>query len=331
MSNNSDSLLSIVVPVYNEAAGLVDFQDSLLQAITTAQVADYEVIYVNDGSTDQTTEVVAQLCGEDAKTRLISLSRNFGKENALSAGLAEAKGDAIITIDGDGQHPPELIPDFVEAWRNGAQVVVGVRDGSGSVSTWKNFQSRIFYKIFNRLSEQKLIPGSTDFRLIDKCVQTAFLQLTETDRITRGLIDWLGFKRQIIVFRPQPRQHGQAAYSQRKLMILAVNSFVSLTRTPLYLFGYLGLIITTLSFVLGVTVFFEQLILNDPLNWGFTGTAMLGILILFLVGIILLSQGILSLYISLLHNQSKQRPLYVIDYKASVGIKQTPHGHKQKD
>jgi polyisoprenyl-phosphate glycosyltransferase len=327
MSETKKMLLSVVVPLYNEGAGLASFHTSLWAGIEAANIEDYEVIYVDDGSTDNTAEVARTLHGHDPKVRLISLSRNFGKENALSAGLAQASGDAIMTIDGDGQHPPERIPEFVDAWRSGAQVVVGVRGGISHESSWKQLQSKVFYKVFNSMSEQKLLPGSTDFRLIDQAVLQAFLQLQESDRITRGLIDWLGFRRQIITFQPHNRQHGTANYSQRKLMVLAVNSFVSLSRTPLYVFGYLGVAITSLSFIFGTVVFVEQLLLEDPLHWNFTGTAMLGILIIFLVGIVLMSQGILSLYISLLHNQSKQRPLFIIDYQASAGIEQTKHGH----
>ena len=325
MSESRKTELSIVVPLYNEGAGLASFHTSLWAGIEAADVVEYEVLYVDDGSTDNTAEVVRDLHAHDAKVHLVSLSRNFGKENALSAGLSQARGDAIVTIDGDGQHPPELIAEFVKAWRDGAQVVIGVRSGKSHESAWKRLQSRLFYKVFNRLSEQKLLPGSTDFRLIDKAVQQAFLQLKESDRITRGLIDWLGFRRHLITFTPHQRQHGTANYSQRKLMVLAINSFVSLSRTPLYLFGYLGVVITGVSFVLGMAIFIEQLLLDDPLNWNFTGTAMLGVLIIFLVGIVLMSQGILALYISLLHNQSKHRPLFIIDYQASTGIKQKPH------
>jgi glycosyltransferase involved in cell wall biosynthesis len=324
MRKSSDFLLSVVVPLHNEAAGLTAFHASLVTALQP--FASYEILYCDDGSTDETAQVVRDLAATNSNIKLLCFSRNFGKENALTAGLTHAAGEAIITIDGDGQHPVELIPEFVAAWQAGNQVVIGVRKTTKEQSSWKQWQSRLFYKVFNKLSEQKLIPGSTDFRLIDRQVQQAFLQLNESDRITRGLIDWLGFKRHLITFTPKRRQHGEAAYSQRKLMVLAVNSFVSLTRTPLYLFGYLGVIITIFSFVLGLAVFVEQLLLGDPLQWNFTGTAMLGILILFLVGIVLLSQGILSLYISLLHNQSKQRPLYVIDYQASAGIKKVGHG-----
>ena len=321
MVKSSDRLISFVVPVYNESAGLHTFHSALLKAIQQAVDGDYEIIYCDDGSTDDTAALVRQWHAHNPQVKLVSLSRNFGKENALSAGIAIATGDAVITLDGDSQHPVELIPKFIEAWEDGAQVVVGVRSGQSHESWFKHLGSRLFYKIFNRLTQQKLLPGSTDFRLIDKAVQQAFLDLKETDRITRGLIDWLGFERKFIHFTAPARQLGSPGYNRRQLMRLAANSFVSLTPTPLYIFGYLGVFITSGALVLGTSVLVEQLLLADPWHWEFTGTAMLGILILFLVGILLMSQGILSLYISHMHSQSKQRPLYVIDYDGSAGIK----------
>ncbi len=328
MTKSADLLLSIVVPLYNESAALPSFHDSLLKEAEAVAPNSYEIVYCDDGSNDDTAQLVTQLHQDNPRVKLICLSRNFGKENALSAGLKLATGQAILTVDGDGQHPVELIPRFMGAWNDGAQVVVGVRSGSDGLGMFKKLQSKIFYKLFNKLSGQKLIPGSTDFRLIDQVVQQAFLELKESDRVTRGLIDWLGFRRQLIYFKAKPRQHGTATYSQRKLLILGLNSLVSLSRTPLYIFGYLGIFITSLSFVLGFAVFLEQILLNDPWGWNFTGTAMLGILLVFLVGVVLLSQGILSLYISLIHTQSKQRPLFVIDYQASVGIKRDDDGQK---
>jgi hypothetical protein len=174
--------------------------------------------------------------------------------------------------------------------------------------------------MFNKLAGQHMIPGSTDFRLIDRSVQQAFMQLKESGRMTRSLIDWLGFKREYIYFESKARSEGSASYSLHKLVGLAADGLVSMSPRPLYLFGYLGVIITFASLLLGLAVIIEQLLLNDPLSWDFTGTAMLGILILFLVGIVLMSQGILSLYISKISEQSKQRPLYVVDYSGSVGI-----------
>ncbi len=313
--------LSVVIPVYNEAPSLASFHTALLDTLNALQLS-YELLYIDDGSTDDSAALVQVWHRANQHVKLISLSRNFGKENALAAGLALAAGQAIITIDSDGQHPVKYIPEFISAWQGGAQVVVGVRRNNKGIGIIKRLSSQFFYKLFNTLPGQKLLQGSTDFRLIDREVQQAFLQLKENDRITRGLIDWLGFRRALVYFQPLSRQAGKATYSSRRLMKLAADSFVSLTPTPLYLFGYLGIFITCAAFLLGSAVIIEQLLAGDPWHWRFTGTAALGILILFLVGLILISQGILSLYISHIHSQSKQRPLYIIDYKASQGIKQ---------
>lgn len=319
MPKTQDYLLSIVVPVYNESAGLSEFHSSLI-GVLQKSVKDFEVIYCDDGSVDDTAKLISKWHQSDPRIKLISFSRNFGKEKALLAGIAQSQGQAILMLDSDGQHPVELIPKFINTWQAGAQVVIGLRTDSGDFGWFKRLTARLFYNIFNRLAEQKLIKGATDFRLIDKSVQQVYLTLPEDDRITRGLIDWVGFKHEYIEFTAKKRQSGSPSYGLSKLMGLAANSFTSLTPKPLYLFGYLGIFITMASFILGIVVIIEQLILGDPLHWKFTGTAMLGILLLFLVGIVLMSQGILSLYVSRIHNQSLQRPLYVIDYAKSAGI-----------
>jgi dolichol-phosphate mannosyltransferase len=321
MAGLGNNLLSVVIPLYNESESLLPFNKSLVGTLQKAGQHNYEVIYCDDGSTDDTAELVNSLCVDDARIKLLELTRNFGKENTLSAGIAEASGRAIIMIDGDGQHPVELIPEFIKAWENGSQVVIGVRTDNQGEGWFKRIGSRVFHRLFNMISEDKLIVGSTDFRLIDQSVRREFLNLKETDRITRGLIDWLGFRRSYIPFKAAPRQKGSPSYDKRSLMRLATHSFVSLTPGPLYLFGYLGIFITTVALILGSSVFVEQIVMGDPLHWKFTGTAMLSILILFLVGLVLLSQGILSLYVSHIHSQSKQRPLYIVDRKRSVGIK----------
>jgi glycosyltransferase involved in cell wall biosynthesis len=321
MSKLRNNTLSLVVPIYNERSGLPAFHKSLTDVLKKSDIDAYEIIYVDDGSADNTVELVGNWHASDEKVKLIALSRNFGKESALAAGLAAAEGEAILMLDGDGQHPVELIPEFVASWRSGAQVVIGLKVGKSGGGAFKRLGAKLFYVSFNQLTGQELISGSSDYRLISREVQQAFLTLKESDRITRGLIDWLGFKRVYIKFTVKRRESGSPSYSTHKLMGLAVNSFASLTPRPLYMFGYLGIFITIAAFLLGLAVFIEQLLLGDPLHWKFTGTAMLGILITFLVGIVLMSQGILSLYISRIHNQSKQRPLYIIDYGKSAGIK----------
>ncbi len=320
MSDLKKSMVSVVVPIFNEAEGLNVFHNQIVEILKNLENYTYELIYCDDGSTDNTFETISTWHKNNTKIKYLQLSRNFGKENALSAGIAASRGDAVIMLDGDGQHPVNLIPNFIRSWEDGAKVVVGIRVGNEGEGLFKQIGSKLFYSIFNSLTKQKLIPGSTDYRLIDKVVRNEFLKLTESDRITRGLIDWLGFKRAYIHFHASARVNGTASYGKNKLFKLAANSFVSLTPTPLYLFGYLGVIITGISFILGITVFIEQILLNDPWNWNFTGSAMLGILILFLVGIILSSQGILSLYISHIQSQTRGRPLYIIDHDSSLGI-----------
>lgn len=322
MSNNQ--LISFVVPAYNEALGIVKFNTSLVDVVKKCNI-QYEVIYCDDGSLDNTSDVIKDLIKQDSSLKLIKLSRNFGKECALTAGIAIAKGDAIITLDSDGQHPVTCIPEFIKAWNNGAQVVVGIRSNPSGKGFMKNTGPMIFNKVFNKITGQNVEVGSSDFRLITNSVQKAFLSLPENDRATRDLIDWLGYKRAYVHYDAADRYAGVATYTSKQLLKLAADRFVASSPQPLYIFGYLGVLITFLSLSLGILIFLEQLILNDPLGWNFTGTAMLGVLILFMVGIILMSQGILSLYISHIHTQSKQRPLYIIDYESSIGINNTVH------
>ena len=317
MSELTNKKISVVVPLYNEAAGLELLNDSLTEVLDN-NLPNYELVYVNDGSADRTTEILSKLTETNSHVHYISLTRNFGKENALSAGIYYASGEAIMMVDGDGQHPVELIPEFIKSWLAGNPVVVGIRKSNSKEGVTKKWGSYVFYKTFNKITGQKIPAGSTDFRLIDRSVQQAFIKLKDSDRITRGLIDWLGFKTSYIDFKAKPRQQGKATYSFHKLVKLALDSYVGFSNTPLYFFGYLGATISTLSFILGIAILIEQPILGDPLSWKFTGTAMLAILIIFLVGIVLTAQGILAVYVSLMHNQTKQRPLYVVDFANSA-------------
>lgn len=315
--------ISIVVPIYNEAEGLLAFHDAINKTLhqVNKDYYNFTIIYVNDGSSDGTINILKAISKKDNRVHVVSLSRNFGKEAALAAGIANAAGSATLILDSDGQHPVDMISDFIKAWENGAKVVVGVRNNNASDTTIKRLGSRMFYKVFNRLSNRRIVPGSTDYRLIDESVRSAFVQLKESNRITRGLIDWLGFEQSYVYFEAPVRQFGTAKYSSSKLFKLASDSIVSLSAIPLYLSLSLGIIITPLSLILGITVFVEQIILGDPLSWDFTGTAMLAIIILFLIGIVLVCLGILSVYISHIHGQSQQRPLYIIDAENSIRLK----------
>lgn len=308
-------LISVVIPAFNEEAGILSFYKNLRKHLPKGY--EYELIFIDDGSRDSTLEILQAISDEDKDVRVLALSRNFGKEAATTAGIAEAHGDATLIMDSDGQHPVELIRDFIRKWESGFQVVVGIRSENQKEGFVKKYGSKVFYKILNSMSEEKLIPGSTDFRLIDKEVRNAFVHLSERSRITRALIDWLGYRRAYISFVANAREHGQASYSTNKLIKLAMNSFVSLTTLPLYISMYLGLVITPLSALAGVVLIIEQYVMGDPLNLRITGSASLGILLVFLVGVILICQGLVALYVSRMYEELKSRPLYVISSTSS--------------
>lgn len=313
-------LISIVIPCYNEAINVATFYQQLSKVVSDDNAHQYELIYVNDGSKDSTLDELHDLSKEHDSIKVLSLSRNFGKEIATTAGIFYAQGDAIMMLDGDGQHPPELIPKLIKLWEDGYQVVIGVRESNQKEGFVKRYGSKLFYRIFNATSDTTLIPGATDFRLFDKAVRKEFVQFTERYRITRGLIDWMGFRRTTVPFHANERIGGKSSYKVSKLVKLALNSFVSLSMAPLYVIGYVGLFITLISFVAGLFVVIEQLLLADPLGLGVTGTAMLSILTLFLVGIIMIAQGLISIYISHVHIQTQNRPLFIVDRSSSVNL-----------
>jgi len=314
-------MLSFVVPVYNEAEGIKLFHDSLLLPAVKKSCGDeYEIIYVNDGSRDDSLKIIQNIAAKNKRVRVVGLSRNFGKEIAVTAGISVAGGDATMILDADGQHPPERIGDFIAAWKKGAKVVVGVRETNQKEGIVKKLGSKIFYKMFNNLSGTTIVPRSTDYRLIDKIVREEFLKCSERQRITRGIIDWLGFKREYIYFDSPARLAGEASYSFRGLFKLAVNSFVSLTLKPLRMLAWIGVFITLISLVAGIAIFIEQFIMGDPLQLQFTGSALLGIFITFLVGLILISEGLLAVYLSHIYEQAQGRPMFIIDSSESKNL-----------
>lgn len=303
--------LSLIVPVYNEALGIETFHKSLLNVIDETDY-DYEILYIDDGSLDDSAKILERFSKDNSKVKPLYFSRNFGKELATTAGIHNAKGDALIILDADGQHPVTLIPDFIQHWEDGAEVVIGVRTTNQKEGPLKHFGSKMFYSILKILGVNNVKPGSTDFRLIDKRVQREFNKLTEHNRVTRALIDWLGFNCVNIEFKANAREHGSPSYSFKKLLQLAFNGFISLSFAPLYMSGYLGVFITLSSFLAGIGVFIESYLLNDPWNLNITGTALLAIFIMFLVGILLIGQGLLAVYVARIYTETQNRPLYIV-------------------
>lgn len=305
-------LISIIIPCHNEATNIASLHRELT-AVVDPLPEQFEFLFVDDGSRDGTPSCVREVAAGDPRVRLIELARNFGKEVATTAGLHRAEGAAAITIDADLQHPTALIPELIAKWRDGHEVVIGVRRiDRGYASIVKRLGSKAFYRIMNAISEVEIMPRSTDYRLLDRSVIEAFVNFTERNRITRGLIDWLGFRRAYIEFTPAKRASGQSAYSFRKLFQLATNSFVSMSLLPLKIAGYLGLIIMFTAGPLGLFIFWSKYVAGDPFQMQFSGTATLAVIIMFLVGLILASQGLMALYIANIHTEVMNRPLYVI-------------------
>jgi len=303
-------LVSIVVPFFNEATNLVPLHKRLDQVLSDLPYA-FEIILVNDGSTDAFQAPLRQLEQDDGRVRSIELVRNFGKEIAVTAGLNACRGEAAVVLDADLQHPPDKIPEFLQRWEAGAEVVVGLRTGYRP-SAVRRLGARWFYGLLNRMSQTALTPDATDFRLLDRAVIDEFNRFTERNRITRGLIDWLGFRRDYVYFNPAERESGVATYSLTKLVKLAMNSFVAMSMFPLKAAGYLGVLITMVAAPLGLFIFFETYVFDDPWRLDFSGPAILAVILLFLVGIVLMALGLIALYIANIHDEVVNRPLYVI-------------------
>ena len=312
-------LISIIIPACNEEINIPLIYKEIKEVfLPLRDKYEYEIIFVDDGSVDNSVKVLEKLANLDNKVKYLEFSRNFNKEIATSAGIHHSKGDAVIMIDADLQHPVELIPEFIKKWEDGADIVIGIRTKNKGEGLIKKIGSYLFYKIMNLISDTKIIPQATDFRLIDKKVIKEFNQLTEKTRITRGLIDWLGFKKDFIYFIAKERYNGKAKYNNLKLAKLALSAVISQSLFPLRFGGYLGIFISFFSGILGLFILIEKYILNDPFDMNFSGLAILAVIILFLVGIILSCLGLMALYIGNIQKEVANRPMYIIRKKKNL-------------
>ncbi len=306
--------LSIIVPIYNEKANILLFHMALNPILENLPY-DFEIIFVDDGSLDDTIDEIKKLTKKDIRVKYLEFSRNFGKETAMTAGIDNCRGEACLIIDADLQHPVELIPEFVKKWEEGFEVVVGVRKRNKKAGLIKQIGSYLFYKIIRAISNEgkiKMPVGATDFRLLDRVVIEEFKRFTERSRMTRSLIDWLGFRRIFIDFEARERLNGKSRYNFWKLFRLAMSTFVSVSLLPLKLTGYLGLFITLVAGSFGSYLFISKYFFDTGFARSFSGLAQLAILLVFLVGIILMSLGTIALYIANIHGEVRNRPMYVI-------------------
>jgi polyisoprenyl-phosphate glycosyltransferase len=316
-------LISLIVPCFNEQESI----EMAVHEIATfwkkiAHEYDYEIVCVDDGSRDKTSHLIEKISAKNQHVKLIQFSRNFGKEIATTAGIAYCSGDACIMFDADLQYPIDKIPDFLEKWKQGADVVVGIRDKKKTSNIIEKLGSFVFYKLVNMIAEIQIRSGALDFRLMDRSVINEFNKFTERGRMTRALIDWLGFKRDYVFYTENPRVAGVASYDFSKRLSLAFNTFISTSLLPLKLAGYLGVFITLISGPIGLFLATNTFLFNDIFGLSTTGSTQVGILSVFLTGINLMSLGLIALYIANIHTEVANRPLYV--------VKKTLNYHKNK-
>lgn len=310
-------MLSVVVPFFNEEKIARRTYDRLEEVMETSGYG-YEFIFVNDGSTDRTEEVLTLLCAEDPKVKLINFSRNFGHEIATTAGVEHAIGKGIIIIDADLQDPPEQILSLIQKWEEGYDVVYARREKRKGESWFRRAAAKVFYRLLNYVSETPIPVDVGDFRLIDRKVANAFISLQETNRFFRGLISWVGFRQTAIYFTRDDRKGGATKYSLGKLSKLAIDAITSFSNRPLRIATYLGFLTSLSGFLYAIFIIYQKLF------WGIAvqGWASLMAVTLTTNGMILLILGVFGEYIGRIFTETKKRPLYIIQSK--VGFSQQP-------
>nr|WP_211167304.1 glycosyltransferase family 2 protein [Aromatoleum evansii] len=301
-------MLSVVIPLYNESGSLGELHRRVKAAIAGLPLAGHELVFVDDGSRDTTFDEVAALAAIDPAIRAIRFARNFGKEAAMAAGLRAARGDVIVLMDGDLQHPPELIPEMLARWQSGAKMVTAVRR-SRDTDPWLRRQlSRGFYGLFKRVSEVALEEGGGDFRLFDRAVVDAINSLPERTRFMKGITSWVGFRQETIDFEPAERAAGASAWSLLRLLRYAIDGLSAFSTLPLRVWSMVGICISGLSVLYGGWLVVRTAIFGIDVP----GYASLIVSVLFLSGIQLISLGVLGEYVGRIFTEVKQRPLYLV-------------------
>ena len=298
--------ISIVIPVCNEK-GNIPTMITALREVMLPLPYKYTITYVDDGSDDDTLDVIKAFAKQFDNIFFISFSRNFGHQNALKAGFDFSDGDAVITMDGDLQHPPELIPILIEEWEKGNDIVYTIRNDHQDMPLMKRKTSTIFYNLINRLSDIELESGTADFRLMDKKVVEIFRNFKEADLFWRGLVKWLGFKQMGIEYEPAERKEGKSKYTYKKMMQLALRGITSFSLKPLSIATYLGFTFSVLSLFYIPYVLFSLWHGHTISGW-----ASMIVTIAFFGGLQLMILGIIGMYLGKLFMQSKERPHYII-------------------
>lgn len=314
----------VVTPCYNEELGIGRFHERLKAVLTRISNIEYEVIFVDDGSSDATLERLNELAAEDGRLTVLSLSRNFGHQTALTAGIDHADADIVILMDSDLQHPPELLPDLIQSWHEGDHdVVSAVRGRTTGASPLKRLTSYGFYAILNLLSETKITPGAADFCLLSRRAQAALKRMPERHRFLRGMISWIGFKRAFVPYEASDRSAGSSKYTFKRMIALAADAAFSFSAAPIRLGIRLGLAVVGLgsfyfAYILARAFFFGDLVHG----WG----SLMSVLLI-LGGLNLTLVGLVGSYVARVYEEVKDRPLYFLKQGPSTFVS---HGGKQK-
>jgi glycosyltransferase involved in cell wall biosynthesis len=305
----SDYALSIVVPCYNEEAVIREF-DRRLAAVRKSIACPSEVVFVNDGSRDGTLEILRELRSADSSITVVDLSRNFGKESAMTAGLDHSRGDAVIVIDADLQDPPELIPKLLERWRGeGADIVFAQRTSRKGESVLKRLTAYVFYRVMNAFGGLQIPKDTGDFRLLSRPAVDALLRLRERHRFMKGLFTWIGFKQVAVPYERDPRFAGTTKWNYWRLWNFSLEGITSFSTVPLRIASYFGSTIATLSACYGLFMIGRTLIFGNPVP----GYPSLFVAVLFMGGVQLLFMGIIGEYVGRTFTEVKQRPLYLVN------------------
>ncbi len=304
---SQDVTYSIVVPVYNEIESLSELH-SRLETVLNSLGAPWELIFVDDGSTDGSTEEILRIAGQDQRVRPVIFARNFGHQIAITAGLDYSQGEAVVMIDADLQDPPEVIPDLVSKWKEGYEVVFAVRTEREGESWFKKLTASIFYRLIYRITDVKIPLDTGDFRLLDRQAVNILNKMRERHRFPRGMAAWIGFRQVGVPYRRAARFAGTTKYPFRKMFRLALDAITSFSYFPLQLATYLGFICAGVSALVIPIVIAMRLTGSQA----FLGQATTLIAVLFLGGIQLISLGILGEYLGRLYDEAKGRPLYIV-------------------
>jgi len=310
--------ISILVPCYNEAQSLEMLHKEIVRVISSLEEYRWEILFVNDGSRDNTMEVIYSLSKNDQRVSYVDLSRNFGKENAMLAGFDYAKGDAVIIMDADLQHPPAVIPEMIRKWEEGYDDVYAQRKSRGKESWLRKRLTRFYYRLLQNSSRIDILPNVGDFRLLDRKCVDALCQMRESGRYTKGMYCFIGFKKTGVEFETQDRILGESSMSYKKLVNLALEGITSYTTAPLRWATFIGLIVSFFAFAYMVFVLIKAALYGDPV----AGYPTLLTVILFIGGVQLLTIGIIGEYLAKVFVEVKNRPVYFIkEYKGSENEK----------